>query len=183
LVTVGGMRWAWTHRYAVPMFVSSVVAVLLTGAGLIAVMVYDNGSGGGPPGTAECVAGHWQVREYTESGPLGSAEMVEGVPTFVFNDDGTGVAEFGPDVRMTIQVPLVGSVGAGVVGQIAYRYQVSGETLEFVEQDSNAQLSSEIEVPYEDVLTLPEGPLDYTCSGDEMTITDGEHTYAYQRVG
>jgi hypothetical protein len=165
------------------MFVSSVVAVLLSGAGLIAVMVLDNGSAGAPPGTEECAAGRWQVREYTESGPLGSAEMVEGAPTFAFNDDGTGVADFGEEVRMTIQVPLVGSVDAGVVGQITYRYQVAGETLEFVEQDSNAQLSSEIEVPYEDVLTLPEGPLNYTCSGDEMTITDGEQTFAYQRVG
>lgn len=166
------------------MFIASVVAVILSGSALIAVTVFADGAGGGGgDGTGNCVPGGWRVREYREDGPFGSAEMVAGTPTFVFNDDGTGVAEFGPDVRMAVEVAFVGSVDAAVAGRIDYRYETTGEAIEFVEQDSTAQLSSELEVPYEDVLTLPEGPLDYTCDGDVMTFTDGEQAFELQRAG
>lgn len=53
-------RWAWTHTYAVPLFVTSLVALLLVGAGWTAVLVATrpaddptgpaatDGPGGGP---------------------------------------------------------------------------------------------------------------------------------------
>jgi hypothetical protein len=40
-------RWAWTHRYAVPMFVASLVAVVLSGAALTVVLMLDRASGSG----------------------------------------------------------------------------------------------------------------------------------------
>jgi hypothetical protein len=184
-------RWAWTHRYAVPMFMSSLVAVVLAGSGLVGVMVFAGGDGsrenGGGDGSGEqgfdsCVLGTWRVVSYREQTQLGSAEMIEGEPAFSFQEDGTGLADF-DGTRMASDV--LGQE-AEISGQITYRYETSDQTFEFVEQDSQAGFSSDIDILGlgDDLeFTLPSGPLDYTCDGDAMTITGEEQAFEYQRAG
>jgi hypothetical protein len=194
-----GMRWAWTHKYAVPMFVSSLVAVVLSGSGLVAVMVFANGGdrpgdNGGPEtsgtetsgtetGIDPCVLGTWEVVEYTENTAGVTAELTRGTPVFTFEEDGTGVADFAPDT--TIEADILGSkVEAGVAGQITYQYETAGETFEFVAQDSTAKFSSDLDiVGYGGEFTVPTGPLDYSCDGDAMTITGEEQAFEYRRSG
>lgn len=193
LATVGGMhdrppRWAWTHKYAVPMFISSLIAVVLAGSGLLAVTVFANGGDGDggedESGIDPCVIDTWRTVSYEEDGELGSAEMVDGEPTFTFDENGTGLADFGTGMRMEADV-FGTDQEAWVLGQITYHYQTSGQTLEFVDQDSAAPFSPPppIDIPgLDDELTLPTGPLDYTCDDDEMTIAGEEQAFEYERA-
>jgi hypothetical protein len=179
------------------MFVASLVAVVLAGAGLVGVMVFAGGDGrggnggdgsgedgGGEQRADSCVLGTWRVVGYTEDGEVGQARMVDGEPVFTFQEDGSGLAEFG---TTTMAVEVYGSTAeAELTGQITYRYEVSGETLEFVEQDSQTTMSSDLDifgVGEQIQFTLPSGPLDYTCDGDAMTITGEEQAFEYQRSG
>lgn len=173
------------------MFVSSLVAVILSGSGLVAVTVFANGgdgsSGTNTNGTENgidpCVPGKWEVIEYTENTSGATAEMTRGTPVFTFEDDGTGVADFPADT--TIEANIAGiPVEAGVAGQITYEYEAAGATFEFVNQNSNAKFSSNLDVlGYEGELTMPEGPADYTCDGDSMTIDDQTQALVYRRTG
>jgi hypothetical protein len=162
------------------MFVASLVAVLLSGGGLVAVLAFADGSTGDPD---RCVLGAWEVAEYTENSGGGAAEMTSGTPVFTFHGDGTGVADFPSDT--TIEATIAGfPMEAGVAGPIAYEYEATDDTLEFVSQDSNAAFSSDLDiVGYEGELTLPTGRLDYTCDGDEMSFTDGEQAFQLERAG
>jgi hypothetical protein len=171
------------------MFVSSLVAVTLSGSGWIAVMVFANGGDGssGTNGTEAgidpCVLGTWEVIEYTENSSGATAQMTRGTPVFTFEDDGTGVADFPADT--TIEADFAGiPVEAGVAGQITYEYETDGATFEFVSQNSNAKFSSDLDVlGYEGELTMPEGPADYTCEDDSMTIDDQTQALVYRRTG
>lgn len=178
-------RWAWTHKHAVPMFVASLIAVILAGSGLVGVMVFAGGDdGGSEQGTDSCVQGTWQVVSYTEDSELGSAEMVAGEPVFGFQEDGTGLADFGDGITMASEV--FGGQEAEISGQITYRYETSDQTFEFVEQDSQARFSSDIDILDlgDDIeFTLPTGRLDYTCDGDAMSITGEEQAFEYRRAG
>jgi hypothetical protein len=179
-------RWAWTYRYAVPLFVASLVSVILSGSGFVAVLVLDNADDTGGDEIVEelCETGTWRVTNYTEQGALGSARMIEGEPTFQFHDDGTGLADFGNATRMEVE-SIVGTAVGDITGQITYRYEASSQTLEFLDQQSNAAITSDQE--FSDLLppgefTLPTGPLEYTCDGDEMTFTDGEQAFELEQV-
>lgn len=184
-------RWAWTHTYAVPLFVASLVAVLLAGSGLVAVVVFDRartpGGGGDPrPGGVDCQVGTWELTGYTENKDgLGTARMLGGSPVFTFGSDGSGVADYRGGA--TLQVEVFGTVAeVEVTGEITYRYRISGQTLEFVTQDSSATMSSDIDVlgiGANQRFTLPTGPIDYRCDGDSMDLTHPESTFAYRRSG
>lgn len=167
------------------MFAFSLVAFVLAGSGLIAVMVLSNGGDGDGTTTEDCVVGTWRVVSYTEETALGSGRMIEGEPVFQFQADRTGLADFGDGVRMEVE-SLLGNAIGDITGQITYQYEASDRTLEFVDQQSNAMMTSDQE--YADLLgpgefTLPTGPLDHTCDGDAMTITDGGQAFEYQRAG
>ncbi|HEY8474411.1 MAG TPA: hypothetical protein VIL37_17485 [Natronosporangium sp.] len=179
-------RWAWTNRHAVPLFVAALVAFVLAGGSLLTVLVLDNRADGDRPSTESCHTGIWQVTSYTEQDELGTARMIEGEPVLRFNEDGTGLADFGNGARVEVETLLIGTVVGTVAGQISYRYESSEQTLEFVEQQSNARITAEAEyaglLPPGD-FTLPEGPLDYSCAGDEMTFSDGEQNFQLRRTG
>jgi hypothetical protein len=180
------------------MFVFSLVAVILSGSGLVAVLVFANGGGGSSgnntdtdtntdtntngtgTGIDPCVLGTWEVIEYTENNSAGTAEMTRGTPVFTFEDNGTGVADFPPDT--TIEADIIGTkLEAGVAGQITYEYETDGATFEFVNQSSTAKFSSDLNfLGYEDVLTMPEGPVDYACDGDSMTIDGGTQALEFR---
>jgi hypothetical protein len=181
-------RWAWTHKYAVPMFLASVASVVVTGLGLLAVvnLDWDGGSdpGGGGPGLDDCVFGQWQVVTYSESTELGTAEMVEGEPVFSFEEDGTGRADFGAGMLMEAEV-FGTEQESWITGHITYQYETADQAFEFVNQDSAAPFSPApvIEIPgLGTELTLPTGPLDYTCDDDEMSITGPEQVFGYERL-
>lgn len=169
------------------MFVASLVAVLLAGSGLIAALVFiRDGDGSGDNGSeaGDCVVGTWRVVSYTEDSELGAAEMTEGEAIFTFAADGAGLADFGDGIVME-GGPFGLAQEARVTGQITYQYERSGQTLRFVQQDSQAEFSSDIDILGigDDLrFTLPTGPLDYTCDGDTMDITGGGQAFAYQRV-
>jgi hypothetical protein len=61
-------RWAWTYRYAVPMFVTALVAVLLASSALVAVLVFER-SGTAVAGE-ECLVGRWRTVSQEEAVPL-----------------------------------------------------------------------------------------------------------------
>lgn len=168
------------------MFVTSLVAVLLAGGGLVAVMVFANGGDGDQSGTEDCLPGTWELTAYTQQVPgSGSGELVDGTPVFTFNPDGTGTADYGDGTVMRTEVfGVPGDVT--VTGSIGFRYQPSGGTLQILEQRSSANMDSELEIPgfpVPDEYTLPEGPLNYTCDGDDMTFSDGEQNFELQRAG
>jgi hypothetical protein len=141
----------------------------------------DGGYGNDDSGSDTCVIGTWRLVTYTEESEFGSARMIEGEPVFSFAEDGTGRADFPAGTTMAMETVVV-DAEAQVEGPITYQYRTSGQTLEFVEQDSQADFSSELDilsVPGE--LTVETGPLDYACDGDAMTITGDEQAFEYQR--
>jgi hypothetical protein len=95
----GGQRWAWTHKYAVPMFVTSLIAVILSGSGLLAVTVFANSgrSSVADAGIDPCVVGTWRTVSHSETIPTIDVpvELASGGADLVFNPDGTGSTDYG----------------------------------------------------------------------------------------
>ena len=74
-------RWAWTHTYAVPLFVTSLVALLLAGAGWAAVLVFEHGAGD-PGDSAQSSADPSDDQSGTDpvGGDLGGGDRSNGSP-------------------------------------------------------------------------------------------------------
>jgi hypothetical protein len=94
-------RWAWTHTYAVPLFVCSLVAVILTGGALVGVLVSGLGE---RRGGEHCLVGQWRIVSQRQGSELGSVlggtlDLVGQGPRFTFNADGTGHADYNPQTR------------------------------------------------------------------------------------
>lgn len=189
-------RWGWTHRYAVPMFVASVVAVLLVGAAAVALLVGGDergpGSGGGtepPPvvgaaGVDPCLVGTWQVVAQTEPMPGAAGTMVldgEGA-VFEFRADGTGTGDYGDRTDFTADA-LGQEVVLTVTGTLAFRYLASGGTFQILEIDSDATFTLDA-LSLTDEYSLSQQPVGYQCDGDDTLRFQNQEGYAaeYRRL-
>lgn len=173
------------------MFVSSLVAVVLSGGGLIAVTLLDNGDGTDPqPGVDRCVVGSWQMVSHTEElTSLGQRIQLtlagEGA-LYEFRDDGTGSADYGSGT--TFESTTLGqTVPATVAGTLSFRYEAGDGTFQVVEMLSTDAtftvdvLGTEVPSTYQLSTTSPES---YSCDGDTLSFSLGERRYAaeYHRV-
>lgn len=185
-------RWGWTHRYAVPMFVASVVAVLLVGAAAVALLAGgpdgDPGSGPGTGGTAPplsgvdgvdpCLVGTWQVVAQTEPMPGAAGTMMldgEGA-VFEFRSDGTGTGDYGDRTDFTADA-LGQEVVLTVSGTLAFRYQASGGTFQILEIDSDATFTLDA-LSLTEEYSLSQQPVGYQCDGDDTLRFQNQEGYA-----
>ena len=90
----GAGRWDWTYRYGVHLLVTSVVAVVLAGGGLVAALAL-----GGE--TAPCVVGRWQVVAQDQEMSVGDFRLVGQGPVVEYRADGTGLTDYGDGVVYT----------------------------------------------------------------------------------
>lgn len=188
-VSVRRQRWAWTHRYAVPMFVASLVAVVLSGSGLIAVVVLDDDDGTDPQsGIDPCVIGAWRMTSHTEEiTSLGIATQLtlagEGA-LYEFREDGTGSGDYGSGTAFQGNA-LGQAVAATVAGTLSFRYEASNGTFQITTMlTTDATFSVETldtEVPYALSTNSPE---EYRCAGDTLHFELEERNYQaeYRRV-
>jgi hypothetical protein len=184
-------RWAWTHKYAVPMFLASVVAVLVTGLGLLAVVNVD-WDGGTDPGSGidECVVGQWRMVSHTEQLEAGGIPLrltlVDEGAVYEFRADGTGSADYGDGTQFKSEA-IGQTVPATVAGTLSFRYEAADGVLQVVEMLSTdatftVDLFGEpVESPYRLSTTAPEN---YQCEGDTIHLSAEDRGYAadYQRI-
>jgi hypothetical protein len=187
------MRWGWTHRYAVPLFVASVVAVLLTGGGLAWVLVAGNDDGGNPNGGGDidaCLLGSWRVVSHTEDmealGTQVRLQLPEGGqgPVVEFRSDGTGRADYGTGTQY-VATALGQPLPATVSGTITFRYRAADGTFQITEPPQSEATFSVESAGLQSVYQLDTVAESYTCAGDELTFTRPERNYTgrYQRLG
>lgn len=148
------------------MFTTSVVAVVLAGSALGAVVLLDrdgegrdggtrngdaqtgggqDGGGqdgdGGPDqqGIDQCVIGAWRVVSYVQELALGGTlELVDedGGPRYTYRADGTGEAEYGDGVQFE-DSSLDDPVPVEISGTVSYRFRAADGVLEYPEQDAS----------------------------------------------
>lgn len=186
------MRWGWTHRYAVPMFVASLLAVVLTGTGLTWVLIAGN-DGGNSNGGGEvdpCLLGSWRVVSHTEDmealGTQVRLQLPEGGqgPVVEFHSDGTGRADYGTGTPY-VATALGQNLPATVSGTITFRYRAADGTFQITEPpQSEATFHVESSVLPPSQYQLDTVAESYTCAGDELTFTRPERNYTgrYQRL-
>jgi hypothetical protein len=171
------------------MFVASLTAVVLSGSGLVAVLLLDRDGGGTEP--AECLLGRWRMVSHTEElSSLGQTVQLtlvgdEGA-VYEFRDDGTGSADYGSGTAFQ-STSLGQTVDATVSGTLSFRYEASDGTFQVTEMLSTDAtftvdfLGTEVPSPYQLSTTTPEN---YRCEGDTITFSLPERNYAaeYQRA-
>jgi hypothetical protein len=180
-------RWAWTHRYAVPMFVSSLVAFVLSGSALTAVLVLDDDPTDPQSGIDRCVLGTWRMTSHTEEiSSLGLTTQLtltgEGA-LYNFHEDGTGSGEYGEGTTFGSTV-FGQTVPATIAGTINFRYEAADGTFQITAMlPSDATFSVEgSEVPY---ALSTDSPEQYSCEGDSLILSLEDRNYhaEYQRAG
>jgi len=180
-------RWAWTHRYAVPMFVASVVSVILAGGGLIAVIWLGDGDPTDPeqPGVDRCLVGTWQTTSHVQEEPLGRVVLADDGPVFELREDGTGVTDYRGGVRYDVET-VAGASVAQMTGTVEFEYEAADGTFRYTSQQSHATFEF-VDLPGVPVneVTFIEEPMSYRCAGDTLRLTSEEHNYTgdYQRTG
>lgn len=181
-------RWAWTHTYAVPLFVASVVTVILAGAGLTVVLVFDRTGQrpGGGGDQAQCIVGRWQMTAHRETLPLVGGDLTLDGPgaQVEFRPDGTAVANYG-DATHFKTVLLGQPVPVTVTGTIAYRYEVSEGTYRLWAQESEATMTWEFAgTPTSERYSYSDTPVAYECDGDQLQFDYPERNYhaEYRRI-
>jgi hypothetical protein len=186
-------RWTWTHKYAVPMFVSSLIAVVLAGLGWIAALNLDrDGTDPEDPdsGIDECLLGRWRMLSHTERLEAGGVPLQltldsEGA-VYEFREDGTGSGDYG-DGTLFQSEGIGQTLPATVAGVLSFRYEAAGGTFQIVEMLSTDAtftidfLGSPLESPYELSTTAPES---YECEGDTIHFSANERGYTadYERI-
>lgn len=185
-------RWAWTHRYAVPMFIASLVAVALSGTGLIAVLVLDDDGGGDPrSGIDPCVLGTWRTVSQTERvSSLGQDVQLtlagEG-PLHVYRGDGTASVDYGDGITLT-GAALGQTVQATITGGMTYRYQAADGIFQITEIVTNQATftvelfpGAPVDTRYEVSTATPEH---YRCEADSIRfwLEERDYTAEYERL-
>jgi hypothetical protein len=164
------------------MFVSSLVAVVLAGSGLVAVVLFNRD--GGDPDHPDCLIGSWRMVSHTEQVPtLGQTVQLtlagEGA-VYEFREDGTGFADYGSGT--TFESTTLGqTVPATIAGTLSFRYEAAEGTFQVVEMLSTGAtftvdlLGEPVDTPYRLSTTTPE---DYACDGDTLSFSLDERSYA-----
>jgi hypothetical protein len=182
-------RWAWTHRHAVPMFVASLISVVVSGLGLLAVVNAD-WDGGADPEDPGCLVGQWRMVSHTETLDAGGTPvqltLVGEGAAYEFREDGTGSADYGEGTQFRGEA--VGqTIPATIDGTLRFRYTAADGIFQVVEMLGTGAtftmdiLGSPIEVPYQLSVTSPES---YRCEGDTVNFSAEDRGYAaeYQRI-
>jgi hypothetical protein len=173
------------------MFISSVVAVLVSGLGLLAVVNLDWDGGTDPDsGIDDCLVGRWRMVSHTEAldaaGTTVQLTLVGEGALYEFREDGTGAADYGSGTQF--EGNAIGqTIPATVDGTLEFRFTAAGGTFQVVEMlGTNATftmdfLGSPIDVPYRLSTDTPER---YQCEGDTASFTAEDRGYAaeYQRT-
>lgn len=132
VVAMQSQRWAWTNRYAVPMFVTALIAVLVASSALVAVLAFER-SGAAVAGE-ECLVGSWRTVSQREAVPLTEQrlELVGDGPVVKYRADGTGFSDHGSGTRQE-----GGQVVLEMRGHVdePFAYHCEGDTLEFTHED------------------------------------------------
>lgn len=199
-------RWAWTHIYAVPTFVASVIAVVLAGSVLVAVVVFsrggssdsagpadptgavdliDSADSGDPPDSDsdsdadidECVVGRWRVVSSSQRFQVGiDLTQIGEGAVFEFGADGIGTADYGTGARY--EAAGVGEILDVVVsGALGYQYVAWDGTFQFLEVTSEARVRIDGPVPIEEVFDLSTDPVGYYCDGGTLSFYDKDGNY------
>lgn len=176
-----------------PMFIASLVAVLLSGAGLIAVLTLDRDSGTDPQsGIDPCVLGAWRMVEHTERlSALGQdvqLTLADGESVrYEYRPDGTATADWGDGTAFE-GASLGQQVSATIAGTMTYRFQAADGRFQVTEILTNqARFTVEllpgapVDTEYKVSTTTPER---YRCDGDTIQFSLEERGYSatYERV-
>ena len=156
----------WTRRYAVPFFVCSLAAFVLSATALTAALVADRRR---PAERVDCVVGTWQAVDYWEMDPafgLGRLELRGDGHVFEFRSDGAGSVDFGDGV--TLEGRLFGiPIDLEVSGRVEFRYTAESGLMRISDQRSDASVTI-FGAPTDDVVELETGPFSYQCEGDSL---------------
>lgn len=158
----------WTRRYAVPFFVCSLTAFVVTATALAVVLVSRRPTSP-PPRPVDCVVGMWQAVSYWEVNPAFGAERLElrgAGHVFEFREDGTGSVDFGDGTRLAGEL-LGFPVDLSLRGRLEFRYTAEGGVMRISDQHSEVSVTF-YGLPTDDVVTLEGRPFHYECEGDTL---------------
>lgn len=185
------------------MLIASIVAVVLSGSGLL-VAVNTLGAGGevidptgGPSPTApstvtgpECVIGTWRTLKLEEDITTGIL-TAEGAVTFEYAEDGTATVDYGDLTEFTFRDTIFGGnsapTRAEIKGTVSYEYEVDETQIRYT---TPPDTGAEINIPDLPTggLNLPYNPsatvFGYQCTGDTMThdAEDVDYSAELERV-
>lgn len=192
-------RWAWTYRYGKPLLVASVVSVLLSGSGLVAVLVLSGGGGRDPSRIiseptatptaplGSCEQGTWQAVEIEEDLTTGILELagIGDPPVFTYRDDGTGTIDFGERTTFTFHDKIFrDSSHQFLTGAVQLEYQVDGDTLRhvYVNITEGARMIAD-PLPIPNVWYMPAADtFTLTCDRETMTLDAEKYQAVLARV-
>ncbi|QSB14807.1 hypothetical protein JQS43_25770 [Natronosporangium hydrolyticum] len=166
-------RWAWTYRYAVPMFVTALIAVLLTSSALVAVLVFER-SGAAVAGE-ECLVGSWRTVSQQEAVPLTEQrlELVGDGPVVEYRADGTGISDHGSGTRQA-----GGQVVLEMRGHVEFEYEAVDGTFRYLSQTADGGATITVSgIPLEQPLRYVDEPFAYQCEGDTLEFTHEDRDY------
>lgn len=192
-------RWEWTHTYGVHLLVFSIVAVVISGTGLVVVL--SLGSDPDPPAppppspsgsptpsaapisTADCVVGSWLAVELTDIGFTGTWTLIEGGPSFEYREDGTGLIDYGDrengerGTLFEFEDDFFGGTTESVPsGQREFEYRLDGSSIlhTYLNPLGGAQMESLPYNPSEDEFELE-------CAGDSMAMVGEKGSVTLER--
>jgi hypothetical protein len=175
----------WVNAHALPLFLTALAMVGVTGSGLLAVLIL--GRDDDPPPTAGCPVGTWRMTSYVENLPAlgGKLTLVGDGPVYEFRADGSGRADYGE--RTLLEGRTLGeAVETVVTGELTFRYQVSGgDVLEYVGVNSEAEATVDfLGTPVTDTYRPSEYPVRFHCAGDTLAMDnqDEGHLAEFQRI-
>lgn len=163
-------RWQWTHTYGVHLLVFSIVAVVLAGSGLIAVLAFrpDPSDPGQLTLGEACVPGRWQIVEQQDQLSFGIVTLVGDGPVVEYEPDGTATIDYGDAVTYSITDTAffnLGNVDTQVSGVVNAKYQVQSETMHYYDIQSQATYTTALGTLDWEINNQPFG---YECEGDTM---------------
>lgn len=191
-------RWAWTYQYGKPLLLASVVAVVLSGSGLL-VAVNTIGDGDDVPvdptasptlaasatpaagptqssGTStvtgpECVVGTWRTVELEEDLTTGILTADDPV-TFTYAGDGTATVDYGDLTRFTFEDTIFGGnsapTPAEIEGTVTYEYQADATQISYTFPPTT---NADINIP------------DFPGGGLNLTYTPSVVAFGYECTG
>jgi hypothetical protein len=195
-------RWGWTYRYGTPLLVASIVAVVLSGTGLVVtVLAFGDGdvdppeptetpdppptsvAASQPPPTEEptpttgggddCLIGSWRALELEEDITTGVLTLDDEGPTFTYREDGTGTIEFGEATTFAFE-PLLGA-GTEQYAKGTVSFQYSAQDGVVAQTYRNIFDGAYMVIDTIEVWYVPGSDrFDYECAGDAMTLADGD---------
>jgi hypothetical protein len=142
-------RWAWTYKHGMPLLIASIVAVVVSGSGLVTVLLLSDGEPSNnqittptstPASTPTgpqlpCEVGTWHAVEIEEDITTGILEWagIGDPPVFIYREDGTGSIDFGERTTFTFHDRIFrDSTHQFLTGEVQFEYHLTDDTMRHV---------------------------------------------------